>query len=531
VKVNHFRVLTISALFTGAPLVPLSADPPAEMGSGNVGDEGPTTFLPKFSALNSAGVKVFRYNLYPGDYFRNGAPYTLSAENELLAAQQHAVTPMILFEHYGPKDGAAGSYKKWYDIGRAFALRFMPNGTFWQSQGISDFGISLYSAFNEPDADSGTGAIPTAAYAVAMEGLADGVNSADAALKVIPGGYARPNSSDNYTANGFISAIAPLLNSGKLDGIDLHTYNGPVDARIYGSNGVGIYTNSAQHDFARVKTASGITADINFYTTEFNFKKQNITEDAAAKGFLTCLWDNLGVVKNNGTTRATKLVFPYLLLKTSAQTSYFSLSTQLSPWVPTRRGEVLQLVVNLTQNLSWGSLAPKTTGEFVLFNGNGTKLWVWQNRTNWTNRPGTSFGITGIPGGTGKIEVYGWDGLRNTIPMNGQASYTVTDLPTEETLMFRALQSAAPNVSIAPPLNGSTVSRVGFTIKATASDTDGTIKRVEFYDGATKIGEDTAAPYSYTWAGAPLGARALKARAVDNTNKTRISASVNVTVN
>jgi hypothetical protein len=83
----------------------------------------------------------------------------------------------------------------------------------------------------------------------------------------------------------------------------------------------------------------------------------------------------------------------------------------------------------------------------------------------------------------------------------------------------------APTVALGAPAAGATVvwgQPVGIT--ATAADTDGTIARVEFYDGADKIGEDTTAPYEFTWANAPAGTRVITARAIDNAGGSTVSA-------
>ena len=48
---------------------------------------------------------------------------------------------------------------------------------------------------------------------------------------------------------------------------------------------------------------------------------------------------------------------------------------------------------------------------------------------------------------------------------------------------------------------------------ATAGDTDGTVSRVEFFQGTTKLGEDLTAPYTYSWTGVAAGAYNLTARA------------------
>jgi hypothetical protein len=68
------------------------------------------------------------------------------------------------------------------------------------------------------------------------------------------------------------------------------------------------------------------------------------------------------------------------------------------------------------------------------------------------------------------------------------------------------------------------------TIVATASDPDGSVVRVEFFAGSTKIGESTASPYSFTWTGLTAGTHVLTARATDNRGGTAVSAAVTLTV-
>jgi hypothetical protein len=130
---------------------------------------------------------------------------------------------------------------------------------------------------------------------------------------------------------------------------------------------------------------------------------------------------------------------------------------------------------------------------------------------------------------------YAWTGV-------GQGTYTVTARATDntgKTATSAALTvtvrppNAPPAVSITSPANGATF---GFwatvTINATASDSDGTVSKVEFFraDGATKLGEDTTAPYSYAWRMAASGTHSLRARATDNAGLVTTSAPVSITV-
>jgi hypothetical protein len=87
-----------------------------------------------------------------------------------------------------------------------------------------------------------------------------------------------------------------------------------------------------------------------------------------------------------------------------------------------------------------------------------------------------------------------------------------------------------PSVSITNPVDGATISGTIVTIEASASDTDGSVAKVEFYSGSRLLGEDTTEPYSYVWSGVAPGTYALSAVATDNMGLTTTSSGVNVTV-
>jgi len=87
-----------------------------------------------------------------------------------------------------------------------------------------------------------------------------------------------------------------------------------------------------------------------------------------------------------------------------------------------------------------------------------------------------------------------------------------------------------PSVAITHPTNNDVLAEDGnFNFSATASETNGTIAKVEFYVNGTKMGEDSTAPYAYTWVNPDEGHYTLTARAIDglgNTNSASISVSV-----
>ncbi len=237
----------------------------------------------------------------------------------------------------------------------------------------------------------------------ALEGLADGVHVAEPALCVSPGGWIEGYLFANK--NPYVKAVAPLFNAGKLHAIGIHRYWDVDYVPMEGK-----YRFSLQSQFDEVKRNAGITADVKFYTDEVNFKKRKISEEEAAKGLLTALWDTLGVVGNQGQP-VSELVLPWNLFHLTTRDEEYGMCTQLDPWSPTARGRVVQMVCQVTAGLELVSADPKGKGEFVL-EGKGKKLWVWQNRKAWTNHPGTSFTPTAMPPNARTLEVYAWDGLK-----------------------------------------------------------------------------------------------------------------------
>ena len=65
---------------------------------------------------------------------------------------------------------------------------------------------------------------------------------------------------------------------------------------------------------------------------------------------------------------------------------------------------------------------------------------------------------------------------------------------------------------------------------ATASDSDGSVAKVDFYQGATLLGTDTTAPYTFVWANVAAGSYSLTAKATDDDNATTTSTAIGVSV-
>ncbi|THU41213.1 DNRLRE domain-containing protein [Niastella caeni] len=91
--------------------------------------------------------------------------------------------------------------------------------------------------------------------------------------------------------------------------------------------------------------------------------------------------------------------------------------------------------------------------------------------------------------------------------------------------------NALPVVNITSPANGAVFTAPAtVTINATATDGDGSISKVEFFNGSTKLGEDNTSPYSFTWNSVAAGSYSLTAKATDNAAGVTTSAAVAITV-
>jgi hypothetical protein len=93
--------------------------------------------------------------------------------------------------------------------------------------------------------------------------------------------------------------------------------------------------------------------------------------------------------------------------------------------------------------------------------------------------------------------------------------------------------NAAPTVTLDAPAPGTILtSPANVTLAATASDSDGTISKVEFYNGITKLGEDLVAPYTLNLSSLTIGSYSLTAKATDSGGaSTSSSPAVILTVN
>lgn len=143
---------------------------------------------------------------------------------------------------------------------------------------------------------------------------------------------------------------------------------------------------------------------------------------------------------------------------------------------------------------------------------------------NVANGPGGVYTITYSAASAGQQLIVRW-----TLLMPRGADGNVT-------LQAAALTSSSANnppfVALTSPANNATISASGnITLTATANDFDGTVSKVEFFQGTTKLGEDTSSPYTFNWTSVTAGNYVLSARATDDEGLVSSSSPVEVFVN
>lgn len=88
-----------------------------------------------------------------------------------------------------------------------------------------------------------------------------------------------------------------------------------------------------------------------------------------------------------------------------------------------------------------------------------------------------------------------------------------------------------PTIKIDSPNHQSTFPKgSSLTIKTTANDEDGTIRKVEFFVNNQKVGEDVTLPFQLTRTFNETGTFTLTAKATDNNGATKTSAGVTITI-
>jgi len=105
----------------------------------------------------------------------------------------------------------------------------------------------------------------------------------------------------------------------------------------------------------------------------------------------------------------------------------------------------------------------------------------------------------------------------------------ITDLYLEGSVN---ISNSNPAVSITSPASNSSYCQgTSVTITANATDTDGTISKVELFDGSNLLVSLTSSPYTYVWANASTGTHTITAKATDDKGGQTTSTAITTTIN
>ncbi len=187
----------------------------------------------------------------------------------------------------------------------------------------------------------------------------------------------------------------------------------------------------------------------------------------------------------------------------------------------TNPGEWLNYNVNVVTAGSYDvqlRVATTATGKRVRVEMNGTSLGIaaLPNTTGWQNWQTVTISNVNLTAGQKTMRVFfETDGINlNHI-----------------TFVARTPVNQAPSVSLTSPASGASYTApASIVINANASDPDGTVSKVDFYNGTTLLGTDTSSPYSFTWSNVAAGSYTITARVTDNGSLTTTSAAVTITV-
>ncbi len=151
-------------------------------------------------------------------------------------------------------------------------------------------------------------------------------------------------------------------------------------------------------------------------------------------------------------------------------------------------------------------------------NGTVTQVQLLQDNVpvqTDSTAPFNTFAVSGLAAGTYVFKLRGTDS-NGRVGESQNYTVVVRAANVPPTVSLNALNSQYPA--------GGTV-----LLEATTADTDGTVTKVEFFAGATKLGEKTSAPWIFNWQPA-VGTYSLTARATDNDGAPTTSAARSITV-
>jgi hypothetical protein len=141
-------------------------------------------------------------------------------------------------------------------------------------------------------------------------------------------------------------------------------------------------------------------------------------------------------------------------------------------------------------------------------------------------------GTTLLGSGTTAPYTFTWSNVpAGTYALTARATDNGGAVATSAAASISVVANAPPQVALTSPAVGQSFAYgAPIPLAATASDADGSVAKVEFFAGATRLATDSSSPYAFTWSNAAVGTHAITARATDNLGTVTTSAPVSVTV-
>lgn len=128
---------------------------------------------------------------------------------------------------------------------------------------------------------------------------------------------------------------------------------------------------------------------------------------------------------------------------------------------------------------------------------------------------------------------FAWNNVAaGTYSLTAKATDNGSAVTTSAPVSITVVGNTPPTTSITSPVNNATfIAPATITINAAASDANGSVTSVAFYNGSTLLGTDTSSPYSFVWSNVAIGNYSLTVRATDNQGAVTTSSPVAVVVN
>jgi RHS repeat-associated protein len=231
----------------------------------------------------------------------------------------------------------------------------------------------------------------------------------------------------------------------------------------------------------------------------------------------------------DGTEVGQDTISPYAYNWTATTGTHSVVARAVDNNSGTRTTAAISVTANPPNQLPTVSLTAPTNGQVFAYGATVPMTATASDPDGTINR--VEFLIDGAEVGqdTASPYAFNWPSTVGSHTAQARAIDNSSAVKTTTAISFRANQ--LPAVSLTGPANG-TIYTTGNIVPmtATASDSDGTINRVEFLVDGTEVGQDTIGPYAFNWT-ATTGTHSVVARAVDNNSGTRTTAAISVTAN